>query len=325
MVNPFEKTPMEKEEYVKDMLQRGYSYSQIMRECHVSPSTISKVRKEFFGGECDGGSKNNGQISKETQALKLFNQGRSLLDVAIELDIPSESVMAMYENFQRLKNMENFISAYNQVKGNIYPFLRLFDLMNCLDMTPEQVAQQVNFGIKLPFLGNMCSELSGRIQSLNWQKQQLGIQLDALQNEIEKGKSAFNFYLNECQAKKNEIVTLGFEIDNQKSLIKRFDNEEGHIRIKEAAKMETKLIMQNIQAVSAVTLSATVEAIRRYPDSQKLFFDIVTSQIDAGPSDQNPQIQSHVPQIRQLIQQVQNEMAERISGIIVHGLNSVST
>ena len=109
------------------MLQRGYSYSQIMRECHVSPSTISKVRKEFFGGECDGGSKNNGQISKETQALKLFNQGRSLLDVAIELDIPSESVMAMYENFQRLKNMENFISAYNQVKGNIYPFLRLFD------------------------------------------------------------------------------------------------------------------------------------------------------------------------------------------------------
>ena len=40
-----------------------------------------------------------------------------------------------------------------------------------------------------------------------------------------------------------------------------------------------KLIKQNNQALSAVTLSATLEALRRYPDSQMLFFDIVTPPI----------------------------------------------
>ena len=34
MINPFEQTPAEKEEYVLDMLQRGYSWPQIMKECH---------------------------------------------------------------------------------------------------------------------------------------------------------------------------------------------------------------------------------------------------------------------------------------------------
>lgn len=171
MVNPFEKTPAEKEEYVRDMLQRGYSYSQIMKECHVSPSTISNVKKKFFGSECHDDSKNASLISKETQALKLFSQGRALLDVAIELDIPSDSVIAMYQNFQRLRNTGLFVSAYGQVKGNIQPFLRLFDLMNGLGMTPDQVAHQAEHGIKLPFLENMRSELSNHVQSLNSQKQ----------------------------------------------------------------------------------------------------------------------------------------------------------
>jgi hypothetical protein len=47
MVNPFEQTPAEKEEYVLDMLERGYSWPQIMKECHVSPNTISSVKKKF--------------------------------------------------------------------------------------------------------------------------------------------------------------------------------------------------------------------------------------------------------------------------------------
>src|SRR4029078_7436414 len=244
MVNPFETTPAEKEEYVRDMLQRGYGYSQIMKECHVSPSTISKVRKKFFGGASDGGWKNTDQTSKETQALKLFSQGRSLLDVAIELDIPSESVMTMYENFQRLRNMASFVSDYNRVKGNIQPYLRLFDLMNLLGMTPEHVAQQAEFGIKLPYLQNLCLGLSRDIQSLNWQKQQLAIHLNSIQDEIEKGKTAFDFYVNQCQIKKNELMAIGTEIKNQKDVIERFDNDEGYTRIKQAAKMEKKLFMQ---------------------------------------------------------------------------------
>ena len=94
------------------------------------------------------------------------------------------------------------------------------------------------------------------------------MQLNLMQNQMQKGKTALDFYINQCQAKKNELMTLDAEINNQKNVIEKFDNDEGYTRIKEAAKMETKLIMQNNQVISAVTLSATLEAVRRYPDSK---------------------------------------------------------
>ena len=80
--------------------------------------------------------------------------------------------------------------------------------------------------------------------------------------------------------------------------------------------------MQNNQALSAVTLSATLEAVRRYPDSQMLLFDIITSQTNASPSAHQPWMEIHTPQLLQLMQQAQNKMAERIAAIIVRTMNS---
>jgi hypothetical protein len=231
----------------------------------------------------------------------------------------------MYQNFLRLQNVDSLISAYMHVKGNIQPFLKLYDLMNFLGMTPDQVARQVEFGLKLPFLNAMRSEQTGIVQSLNWQRQQLGNQLDFMREQVGKCKDVLEFYDTQCQIKKNELATLSEEIKMMKNFIESFDQDEGYVRIKEVANTQTKLIMQNNQAISAVTLSATLEAVRRYPDSQRLFFDIVTSQVESGPPHQNHLMESHAPQLLQLMQQVQNEMAERIAGIIVRTMNSIPT
>jgi hypothetical protein len=49
MVNPFYQTPAENEECVLEMLGRGYGWNQTMKECHVSPNTISSIKKKFSG------------------------------------------------------------------------------------------------------------------------------------------------------------------------------------------------------------------------------------------------------------------------------------
>lgn len=72
MINPFEQTPAEKEECVLDMLQRRYGRNRIMKECHVSPNTISSIKKKYSGSADDEASKNGSQLSKETQALKII-------------------------------------------------------------------------------------------------------------------------------------------------------------------------------------------------------------------------------------------------------------
>jgi hypothetical protein len=132
----------------------------------------SSIRKKFFG---DDTSKSASQISKETQALKLFGEGRSLFQVATELDIATDNVFAMYQNFLRLRNMEGFITMYEQVKGYIQPCLHMFDLMNNLGMTPEQVAQLTGYGIRLPYLCDIHSRLCNDVQIMESQKKIPGI------------------------------------------------------------------------------------------------------------------------------------------------------
>ena len=97
MVNPFQQTPAEKEEYVLEMLEHGYGWKQIMKECHVSPNTISNVK--FFGSSDADASKSTSQVSKETQALKLFGEGKTLLQVATELDIDADNVFVLIKSF----------------------------------------------------------------------------------------------------------------------------------------------------------------------------------------------------------------------------------
>ena len=298
------------------MLERRYSYKQIMKECHVSPSTISSIKKKVIGSEYNETSKVATKISKETQALKLFNEGKTLFQVATELDIAADSVFVIYQNFQRLRNMEAFISSYEQVKGNIQPFLHLFDLMNGLGMTPEQVAQQADYGTRLPYLGNIRLQLSNQVQALE-------SQLNFARSQLEQSKASLGFYNNECEKKRNELLAIHSELNTRKILIQDFDNDEGYNRIKEAAKKETKLLMQNNQVSCAVTLTATLEAIRRYPDNQILISDIVTSRNYSTTSYQQPWMELHAPKLLQLMQNVQNEIAEQITGMVVNSMKSI--
>jgi hypothetical protein len=313
MVNPFEQTPAEKEEYVLEMLQHGYGWNQIMKECHVSPNTISSVKKKFFGPSDGDASKNAGQISKETQCFNCFQQGKSLLATKIETDIPSSDVVEYHKKYQELLSRDHFNIAYNSVSGNIVPFLHLFDLMNGLGMTPADVAQLAGYGTKLPFLWNIHSKLYTNVQILDSQKRNMVFQLNCAQNDLERFKASLEYYYKECELKRNELLYLHSEIYKKTNIIETLTNDNRYVRIKEAAKRETKLLMQNSQVSFAVTLTATLEAIRRYPNNDMLISDIVTSRCYSPTSTQKPWLESHAPKLLQLMQNVQDEMAELIA------------
>jgi len=316
MVNPFQQTPAEKEEYVLEMLEHGYGWKQIMKECHVSPNTISNVKKKFFGSSDADASKSTSQVSKETQALKLFGEGKTLLQVATELDIDADNVFVIYQKFQRLKNNEVFISMYEHVKGNIKPFLNLFDLMNGLRMTPEGVAQLAGYGIRLPYLGNIYSKLCNDVQILESQKRNFVFQLNWAQNQLGQIKASLDFYYKESEEKRSELLSINNEINARSNFIHAFDNQEGYQRIKKQTAEQTESIIKNNPLLIAITVSSSIEAIRRYPRNQQLFYDLSIRQGYSGLS-QETWIQSHTTQLLQLSEQVQIEIAEQITKMVV--------
>lgn len=322
MVNPFIHTPAEKEECVLEMSELGHSYPQIMKECHVSPNTISSIKKKIFGAT-DKDYFQAGKISKETQAFKLFQQGKSLIDVKTEIDADSGDVIEYHKRYQELRGADMYNTGYDKVKGNIQPYLHLMDLMNSLGMTPEHVAQLAGHGIRLPFVWDLFSKLCNDVQILESQKRYLGFQLNDAHNQLQQYKATLDFYHRECEAKKNELLALDYEINARKKFIQSFDNDQGYIRIKEAAKNETKLLIQDNYISSAITLSATIEAIRRYPDNQRLIFDITSYQNNPTMPNAQAWIDSHKPQLLQFVENVQNQIAEQITEATVNSVKLI--
>jgi hypothetical protein len=259
MVNPFEQTPAEKEECVLDMLERRYGWNQIMKECHVSPNTISSVKKKFFG---DDASKSASQISKETHALKLFKEGWKPLDIALELDLDSDSVFQIQKKFYQLIGLDEFNQAYHQINGNLGPFLQIIDSMNRFGMNVEQILDAAKYGNALPHLQNQYLILSNRIRHLESYGYNLHSQLNLMANQIEDYKYSIECYINESEKKRIEISVLDYQIKNMQNFIQNFDNQEGYQRIKKESTEETKSIIKNNPLLMAVTVSSTVEAIR---------------------------------------------------------------
>src|SRR5206468_6609818 len=313
MVNPFDQTPAEKEEYVLDMIERGYSYPQIMKECHVSPNTISSVKKKFFG---DDASKSTSQISKETQALKLFKEGWKPLDIAIELDLEPDTVFQIQKKFYQLIGLDEFNQAYHQINGNLGPFLQIIDSMNRFGMNLGQILDAAKYGNALPHLQNHYIILSNRIRHLESYGYNLHSQLNLMANQIEDYKSSIECYSNESEKKRIEISVLDYQIKNMQNFIQNFDNQEGYQRIKKESTEETKSIIKNNPLLMAVTVSSTVEAIRRYPNNQQLFYDLSTRQGYSALS-QGIWMRSHTTQLLQLSEQVQTEIAEQITKMVV--------
>jgi len=312
MVNPFEQTPAEKEEYVLDMLQRGYGWNQITKECHVSPNTISSIKKKYYGSTEDEASKSASQISKDTQALKLFKEGWKPLDIAIELDLEPDSVFQIQKEFYQLIGLDDFNQAYHQINGNLEPFLQLINSMKIFGMNVGQILDAVKCGNALPYLQNLHTKVSNEIHVLSSYRNKLHSELNLIVDQIEDCKYSLEYYANESEQKKNQCALLDYQIKDLQNFIQEFDNQQGYQRIKKESAEQTISIIKNNRQLIAITVSSALEALRRYPHSQQLFYDLSARWSDSN-SLQQTRVHSHATQILQLSKQVQIEIVEKIA------------
>ena len=67
--------------------------------------------------------------SKITQAIKLLSEGKTPVDVIIELDLPADEVRAIYRQFLELKNMYKLVEVYDQMQNYLPSLLELFRII----------------------------------------------------------------------------------------------------------------------------------------------------------------------------------------------------
>ena len=82
---------------------------------------------------------NEQRLSISAQAYKLFSERKTPLEVAITLNLRESEVTKFYRENWKLKQQYNLNMAYEEVKGDIEPFLKLHRSSKAKRMGVQQV------------------------------------------------------------------------------------------------------------------------------------------------------------------------------------------
>jgi len=236
--------------------------------------------------------------------------------VKIELDIPSDDVVEYHKKYRELENADGYNRGYNTVQGNIASYLQLFNLMNQLGMTPEQVAEQVNYGKMLSQLKNTYSKLLNDIQASETKLSILNSELASSNNKLQESKHWSEYYNNEYVQKSKQLTGLASEINAKKHFIKEFDKEAGYNRIKNVAADQANLLLRDLRLQIIIIISATIETISKYPDNDGLISDILAFK-DNPESYQNSWMHDHWTELLRLAEHIHDKIIKDMTDVAI--------
>src|SRR5215469_13195305 len=210
---------VEKDEYVIQLYKEGRSVREIAELVHMSFRDIGLITKKVKL-EADG---ERGQLedddikskSKTTQAIKLFSELKSPVEVAIALDLPANQVRAIYLEYWELEGMYRLAQIYEETKYDFHDLLRLHRLVQALGMEKHDIisAFELIKHNQLQTLQWKAGYLRSVINKLEWEKRNSTnhlFNLERMINESEEilaQKRGEMAYLNrECKKLRQRII-----------------------------------------------------------------------------------------------------------------------
>jgi DNA-binding CsgD family transcriptional regulator len=138
-------TRQERERLVLDLYNQGKTYREISKEARISPRDIGVILNKVMEENTEVLKEDNinleknqeQQLSLSTQAYKLFCEGKTPIEVAIELNITEATKFC--REYWNLKQLHNLNMVYEEIKDDIEPFLKLYRLAKVKGMRVQQV------------------------------------------------------------------------------------------------------------------------------------------------------------------------------------------
>jgi hypothetical protein len=197
-------TRSEKEDLVVQLYEEGKSYREIAKEVHMSFGPIGNIIRKVTG---DSGIDSNNKpiMSKETEALKLFQEGKTLVETAIILEISSDDTEDLYLGFLGLKNLHRLVLLYKELKYQLPSFFKLYKILRSAGIKEEDAADLIKDAKQIPSLRNTFWDLTNANTNLEEQRNGKISELTNIQNEVEK-------HISYLEIGRHELNRINFEI-----------------------------------------------------------------------------------------------------------------
>jgi hypothetical protein len=190
------------------------------------------------------------------------------LEVAIALNLRESEATRFYKEYWKLKQLHNLNTVYEETKGDIEPFLRLYKLSKVKGIGIKYVVNLLTFANEdLPALEKRFKRLRNDINALQFQKRIDERNLYQLNNQIASTTRLLNSYRISCIKERSEIENLYIEKARIENLVTQFknNNEEYLNKIKQAAYEEVKSLLTDSKLLLKFAIFSVIESLRSNP------------------------------------------------------------
>jgi hypothetical protein len=212
----------------------------------------------------NSGEKNQECLSLSAQAYKLFSDRKTPLEVAIVLNLREPEATEFYKEYWKLKQLYNLNIVYEELRGDIEPFLKLHKLSDANDMGVKQIVNLLQIANNdLPAIEERVKRLRNDTNMMQFRKQTLERNLYQLNNQIASTTKLLNSLRVSCGRERREIGNLQNEKARLNALITGFKNSsEEYNKIKQAADENVKSVLTNGKFLLKLATLSVIESLR---------------------------------------------------------------
>jgi hypothetical protein len=271
-------TRQEKERQVIDLYNQNKTYREIAKEVRICPRDIGIILKKASGEKEEKQDRKQSLLSPSSQAYSLFSEGKTLIEVAIALNLTEFETTKFYEEYLNLKQMYDLQMVYEELGGGIVHFLKLYNLSKDAHMEPEHVITLLKMSNEyLPLLEQKYRKLRKEIDSLESEKQKsrgLGNHVEVLTKVSEK-------YKKEIKNLQKEKIRLEILMNNGQ-----------YEKVRQIAEKEVNNSLAKRRDLLKLAVASVLESLRQDPDKYNLL--IKSNQYYLGPyAASNPYIDAY--------------------------------
>jgi transposase len=209
----------ERERLVLDLYNQGKTIREIAKEARMSFRDIGVILNKAVEEKSEGSkeeqdnnnSKNHNQeneqhLSVSAQAYKLFSDRKTPIEVAIELNLRESEVAKFYKEYWKLKQLHDLNMVYEEIKGDIEPFLKLYRLSKSKGMCVKRVVDFLAIANNdLPSIEVRFKRLRNDVSMLQFRKHTIERNLYQLNNQIATTTKRLTSYRISCIRERREI------------------------------------------------------------------------------------------------------------------------
>jgi hypothetical protein len=272
-------TRQEREQNVLDLYNQGKNIRDIAKELRMSFRDIGAVlkkeeekerqKRQFDNNDTTtpDSDKNQRGLSLSAQAYELFSQGKTPVQVAIELNLRESQVTRCYSEYWKLTGLQKLNLIYQGIKEDITYYLKLYRLSKVAGMSTKHVVNLLEIANgDLPALENRYEKLQRNVDYLESRTLDASITLEDLKSQIQNANQMLDSCRLSCQNEVRKMFQLHRQNMRLGALLIQFKNsDEVYLKIRYTTRQAVISALSDSRQLLKFALLSLIESLRADP------------------------------------------------------------